>query len=71
MVKSWKMFGERTLMQWDSFESYFLPNFDLDDDPNENDPNEKPSRERRMVNAFRQIVSKPWHVMGYRPPQQK
>ena len=32
---------EGTLMQWDSLESYFLSNFALDDDPNENDPNEK------------------------------
>ena len=30
---------ERTLMQWDSLESYFLSNFNLDDDPTENDPN--------------------------------
>ena len=30
---------ERTLMQCDSLESYFLSNFNLDDDPTENDPN--------------------------------
>ena len=36
-------------MQWHSFESYFLANFDLDDDPTENKPNEKPRRERRLV----------------------
>ena len=29
---------ERTLMQCDSFESYFLSNFDLDDGPTESDP---------------------------------
>ena len=49
---------ERTLMQWDSLESYFLSNFDLDDDPTENDPAEKPSREKRLVNAFKRPVSK-------------
>ena len=45
-------------MQWDSLESYFLSNFDLDDDPTENDPAEKPSREMRLVNAFKRPVSK-------------
>ena len=45
-------------MQWDSLESYFLSNFDLDDDPSENNPNEKSSREKRMVNAFKQPVCK-------------
>ena len=53
-------------MQWDSLESYFLPNsnldddpnFNLDDDPNESDPDGKPSRENRLVNAFKQPVSK-------------
>ena len=43
---------ERRLMQWDSLESYFLSNFDLDDDPTENDPNEKPRGENRLANAF-------------------
>ena len=52
------MFKERTLMQWDSLESYFLPNFNLDDEPTENDIDEKPSREARLVNAFKQPVSK-------------
>ena len=28
----------RTLMLWDSLESYFLSNFDLNDDPIENNP---------------------------------
>ena len=45
-------------MQWDSLESYFLPNFNLDDDPTESDPDGKPSRENRLVNAFKQPVSK-------------
>ena len=45
-------------MQWDFLESYFQSNFDLDDDPTENDPDEKPSREKRLVNAFKQPVSK-------------
>ena len=35
-----------------------MSNSDLDDNPNENDPDEKPSRERRLVNAFKQPVSK-------------
>ena len=45
-------------MQWGSLKSYFLPNFDLDDDPTENDPDEKISREKRLVNAFKQPVCK-------------
>ena len=45
-------------MQWDSLESYFLSDFHLDDDPIENNPDEKPSREKRLVNAFKQPVSK-------------
>ena len=44
---------ERTLMQWDSLESYFLSNFGLDYNSSENDPHEKPSREKRLVNAFK------------------
>ena len=48
----------RTLMLWDSLESYFLSNFDLDDDPIENSSDEKPSRKKRLVNAFKQPVSK-------------
>ena len=39
-------------------ESHF--NFDLDDDPTENDPNERPSRKKSLVNAFKQPVSKPY-----------
>ena len=45
-------------MQWDYLESYFLSNFDLYDDPTENDSDEKPSSEKRLVNAFTQPVSK-------------
>ena len=44
-------------MQCDSLESYFLFNFGLDDDPTESDPDEKPSRKKRLVNAFKQLVS--------------
>ena len=39
------------------FQSYFPPNFDMDDDPTENGPDEKPSRKYRLVNAFKQPVS--------------
>ena len=49
---------ERTLIQWYPLKSYFMSNFNLDDDPTENDPDEKPSREKRLVNAFKQSVSK-------------
>ena len=50
---------ERTLMmQWDSLESYFLSNFYLDNDTFENNPDEKPGREKRLVNTFKQPVSK-------------
>ena len=45
-------------MQWDSLKSYFLSNFDLDHEPIENEPDEKRSREKRLVNAFKQPVSK-------------
>ena len=45
-------------MQWDSLEPYFLSNFDLGHYPTENDTDEIPSRENRLVNAFRQTVSK-------------
>ena len=34
-------------MQWDSLKSYFLSNFDLDDDPTENDPDERKLVEKR------------------------
>ena len=46
------------LMQWDSFQSYFLSTFDLDDDPAENDPDEKPRRKRSLANAFKQPAIK-------------
>ena len=45
-------------MQWNSLELYFPSNFDLDDGLTENDPDEKHGREKSMVNAFRQPVSK-------------
>ena len=45
-------------MQWDSLESCFLANFDLDDDPIENDPDEKPSGENGLVKAFKKPFSK-------------
>ena len=34
------------MMQWDSLESYFLSNFYLDNGTFENNPDEKPSREK-------------------------
>ena len=43
-------------MQLNSLKLYFLSHFDLDDDPTENDPNEKISREKRLVNAFKQPI---------------
>ena len=33
-----------TEMQWDFLGLIFLSNFDLGDDPTENDPDEKPNR---------------------------
>ena len=36
------------MMQWDSLESYFLFNFYLDNDTFENNPDEKPSREKKV-----------------------
>ena len=58
----WLSFGkclERTLMmQWDFLESYFLSNFFLYNDTFENNLDEKPSREKRLANTFKQPVSK-------------
>ena len=48
---------ERILMQWDSLKSFFLSNFNLDNDPTENDTDGKPSREKRLVNTFKQSVN--------------
>ena len=45
-------------MQCDSLELYFLSNFDFDDDPTEINLGEKYSRKKRLVNAFKQPVSK-------------
>ena len=45
-------------MQCDSLELYFLSNFDFDDDPIEINLGEKYSRKKRLVNAFKQPVSK-------------
>ena len=45
-------------MQWDSLESHFLFNFDLDEDSAESEPDENPSREKRLVNVFEKSVSK-------------
>ena len=53
-------------MQWDSLRLIdaigllgiiFLSNFDLNDDPTEDDPDKKPNREKCSVNAFKQLVS--------------
>ena len=53
-------------MQWDSLRLIdavellgiiFLSNFDLDDDPTEDDPDKKPNRAKSSVNAFKQLVS--------------
>ena len=53
-------------MQWDSLRLIdavgllgiiFLSNFDLDDDPTEDDPDKKPNRAKSLVNAFKQFVS--------------
>ena len=49
---------ERTLMQWNSLQSYFLSDLDLDDDPTESNPDEKPSTENRLVNAYKRPVRK-------------
>ena len=40
------------------FDIYFVSNFDLNDEPTEKDPDEKPSREQSLVNAFKKPVSK-------------
>ena len=49
---------DRTLKQWDSLESYFLSYFDLDDDPVNRDPHDKPSRKTRLVQAFKEPDTK-------------
>ena len=48
---------ERTLKQWDSLESCFLSNFDLEDDP-EDQTDETGNREKRLVNAFKNTITK-------------
>ena len=53
------------MMQWDSSESYFLSNFYLNDGPFENNPDEKPSREKRLVNTFKQPISKLYAMFVY------
>ena len=53
-----KCFERTVIMQWDSLGSYFLFNFYLDNDTFENNPDEKPSREKRLANTFKQPVSK-------------
>ena len=45
-------------MQQDSLESYFLSNYPLVDGSTENDPDEKPSREKMLVNAFIELANK-------------
>lgn len=49
------MFKERTLMQWHSLDSFRL---NLDDEPTENDLDGKTSREKELVNAFEERISK-------------
>ena len=48
---------ERTLMQWDSLESYFLSYFDLQDDLKDTE-DEKYNREKRFSNAFTNLITK-------------
>ncbi len=48
---------ERTLKQWDSLESYFLSYFDLQDDP-EDQTNDNTNREKRLVKAFKDPLTK-------------
>ena len=58
MIKSWKMFRENIDDAMELFGIIFPLHFDLDDDPFENNPDEKPSREKSLVNTFKQPVSK-------------
>lgn len=51
-------FLQRTMIQWDSLESYFSSNFNFDDDHTENNPDGKTSREKRLENTFSQPFSK-------------
>ena len=55
----WLILGkcsETTLIQRYHLKSYFMSNFNLDDDPTEPDPDEKCSREKRLVNAFKELL---------------
>ena len=66
IFRRWLSLGkclERTLLRWDSLKSYFQSNFKLDDDPTQTESDQKPCREKRLVNAFKQPVSK-LHVMS-------
>ena len=46
------------MIERDFLESYFLTNFDLDDDSTENDPDEESCTEKRLGNAFKQPLNK-------------
>ena len=54
----------RTLLQWGSLESYFLSNLNFNNDSFVNNPHEKLSREKRLVNAFKQSVSKLYAILS-------
>ena len=57
----WLILGkylEKAMMQLYFLEPYFLSNFDLDGDPTETDPDERPSREKKLINEFKEPTSK-------------
>ena len=56
MVNSWKIFRENN----DAMALFdpIFSNFDLDGDPTETDPDEKPSREKKLIIEFKEPTSK-------------
>ena len=57
----WLILGkylEKAMMQLYFLEPYFLSNFDLDGGPTETDPDERPSREKKLINEFKEPTSK-------------
>ena len=63
MAKSWKIFREN-IDAMGFFGIMFFAKFRLDDDPTESDPDETPSRDRRLVNAFKKPVSNLYALFG-------
>ena len=67
-LQKWLRFGQclDNIDVMGSLESYFLANFNLDDDSTENNRDKKRGREKRLVNASKQIVGR-LYAMSVQP----